>query len=62
MLRGALNGITGIHAPSTSGRRVDLADSILYLCALIADQPRPIDRIIDYFGETPPFESTAAAA
>ena len=53
-----------IYAPSTSGRRVDLADSILYLCALIADQPRPIDRIIDYFGETPPppFESTAAAA
>ena len=29
----------------------DLADSIVYLCALIADRPRPIDRYIDYFGE-----------
>ena len=25
----------------------DLADSIVYLCALIADRPRPIDRYID---------------
>jgi hypothetical protein len=31
--------------------RVDLAESIIYLCALIADQPRAIDRYIDYFGE-----------
>jgi len=30
-----------------------LADSIVYLCALLADQPRLIDRYIDYFGETP---------
>lgn len=29
---------------------VDLADSILYLAALIADRPRAIDRDIDYFG------------
>lgn len=27
-----------------------LADSILYLSALLADQPRSIDRYIDYFG------------
>jgi len=28
-----------------------LAESIIYVCALIADQPRAIDRYIDYFGE-----------
>jgi len=28
------------------------AESILYISALLADQPRPIDRFIDYFGET----------
>jgi len=33
------------HAPM-----LDLAESILYLAALVADQPRPIDRYIDYFG------------
>jgi hypothetical protein len=33
-------------------RHSDLADSILYLCALIAHQPRAIDQYIDYFGET----------
>ena len=33
------------HAPM-----LELADSILYLAALVADQPRPIDRYIDYFG------------
>jgi hypothetical protein len=27
-----------------------LAESIIYLCALIADRPRAIDRYIDYFG------------
>lgn len=32
----------------------DLADSIMYLSALLADQPRAIDRYIDYFGETSP--------
>jgi hypothetical protein len=31
-----------------------LAESIIYLCALIADRPRDIDRYIDYFGETRP--------
>ena len=30
-----------------------LSDSIVYLCALLADRPRLIDRYIDYFGETP---------
>jgi len=31
-----------------------LADSIVYLCTLLTDRPRRIDRYIDYFGETPP--------
>ena len=30
-----------------------LSDSIVYLCALLADRPRLIDRYIDYFGDTP---------
>ena len=30
-----------------------LADSIVYLCALLADRPRLIDLYIDYFGESP---------
>ena len=30
-----------------------LADSIVYLCALLADRPRLIDQYIDYFGESP---------
>ena len=29
-----------------------LADSIIYLTALLADRRRAIDRYIDYFGET----------
>ena len=29
---------------------VHLADSILYLSSLLRDQPRSIDRHIDYFG------------
>ena len=33
------------HAPV-----LDLAGSILYLAALLADQPRAIDHYIDYFG------------
>jgi hypothetical protein len=36
-----------------------LAKSIMYVCSLIADQPRAIDRYIDYFGET---RSTASVA
>jgi len=34
------------HAPM-----LDLASSILYLAALLADQPRSIDHYIDYFGD-----------
>jgi hypothetical protein len=30
-----------------------LADSIVYLCTLLANRPRPIDNYIDYFGDTP---------
>ena len=30
-----------------------LDDSIVYLCALLADRPRLIDQYIDYFGESP---------
>jgi hypothetical protein len=33
------------HAPM-----FDFASSILYLAALLADQPRSIDHYIDYFG------------
>jgi hypothetical protein len=29
---------------------VEVADSILYISSLLADGPRPIDRVIDYFG------------
>ena len=40
--------------------RIDLlAESIIYICALIADQPRAIDRYIDYFGERRPADRTA---
>jgi hypothetical protein len=37
-----------------------LAESIIYLCALIADRPRAIDRYIDYFGEKCPAAGVAA--
>ena len=37
----------------TTNAERHLADSIVYLCALLADRPRLIDRYIDYFGETP---------
>ena len=33
------------HAPM-----LDIAGSILYLAAILADQPRSIDHYIDYFG------------
>jgi hypothetical protein len=39
--------------PFRSETERHLADSIVYLCALLADRPRLIDRYIDYFGETP---------
>jgi hypothetical protein len=32
---------------------LELADSILCVAALLADRPRPIDRVIDYFGDVP---------
>jgi len=38
-----------------------LVESIIYLCALIADQPRAIDRFIDYFGERRPVARKAPA-
>lgn len=44
--------VATIARRSIIDHRVDLAESIVYLCALIADQPRAIDRSIDYFGET----------
>jgi hypothetical protein len=31
---------------------VEVADSILYISSLLADGPRPIDQVIDYFGES----------
>jgi len=37
----------------TTNAERHLADSIVYLCALLADRPRLIDRYINYFGETP---------
>jgi hypothetical protein len=37
-------------------------DSILYLSSLIADQPRSIDRYIDYFGGGTPEEFRARTA
>lgn len=30
---------------------MQLAESLIYVCWLIADHPRAIDRYIDYFGE-----------
>jgi hypothetical protein len=36
-----------------------LDDSIVYLCALLADQPRSIDQYIDYFGESPQYAPDA---
>ncbi len=44
-------GTTPIETPCAP--ELQLAESILYLTALLADQPRPIDRHIDYFGGTP---------
>src|SRR5882762_1377133 len=42
-----------VGQPFRSDTERHLADSIVYLCALLADRPRLIDRYIDYFGETP---------
>ena len=38
-----------------------LVASIIYMCALIADQPRAIDRYISYFGEPRPVTGKAPA-
>ena len=35
------------------------AESILYISALVADQPRAIDRLIDYFGGVPETRTAA---
>jgi hypothetical protein len=37
----------------TTAALLEVADSILYISSLLADQPRPIDRVIDYFGGAP---------
>ena len=34
----------------TSTPLLEVADSIVYVSSLLADRPRPIDRVIDYFG------------
>jgi hypothetical protein len=39
-----------------------LAESIIYMSASIADQPRAIDRYIDYFGERRNTPSSAVAS
>ena len=43
--------VAGVGGELVLGR---LAESIIYVCALLADGPRAIDRYIDYFGEIPP--------
>ena len=40
--------------------RLDSAQSILYLAALLGDRPRRIDHYIDYFGSTTIFRNTTA--
>ena len=30
-----------------------MADTILYVTSLVADRPRAIDKVIDYFGDPP---------
>ena len=35
-----------------------IADSMLYVSALLADEPRRIDRVIGYFGETSEVETS----
>ena len=36
------------------GALIEVADSILYVSSLLANQARPIDQIIDYFGGAAP--------
>ena len=35
----------------TSTPLLAMADTILYVTSLVADQPRAIDEVIDYFGD-----------
>ena len=37
----------------TSAPLVVMADTILYVTSLVADRPRAIDEVIDYFGDPP---------
>jgi hypothetical protein len=39
-----------------------LAGSIVYLCALLADRPRLIDRYLDYFGGSDSMKASARIA
>jgi hypothetical protein len=43
----------GWRSTAMNATLLETADSILYISALLADQPRAIDRLIDYFGEAP---------
>jgi hypothetical protein len=45
----------GVGGGGFSPAKSHLADSIVYLCALLADRPRLIDLFIDYFGESPQY-------
>jgi hypothetical protein len=45
----------GVGGGGFSSAKSHLADSIVYLCALLADRPRLIDLFIDYFGESPQY-------
>lgn len=47
-----VSGSSAAHASALASG--PLAESIIYVCALLADGPRAIDRYIDYFGEIPP--------
>jgi len=51
--------VSGAAGEPTAGL---LAESILYVCALIADRPRAIDRCIDYFGERRPVTRVVACS
>ena len=37
----------------TSTPLLTLADTIVYITSLVADRPRAIDAVIDYFGDPP---------
>jgi hypothetical protein len=54
---GEVTGVDPAGAPAVD----PLAESIIYVCALIADRPRAIDRYFDYFGERRPVVRKAPA-